>query len=422
MPSGMCWFTSQPNNKLHNDFISQIYSPAIHRIFIDIADFARPLVVTDYYVKNTMDNLPDGMRYWENDEGQNHVYNGTPGEGSTKDMLAMCKNTGAIPLLCLGHSEERTSWLTRNPINHLDFLEKFCRYLAYYLKDMGFLQAHAEVFNEPQKCIGGQDYGKICKAVIKGFCISPNYKVHVGSNDITIDLTYKNFIDDELKRLLKGNYYSTHILQHSHHGKLLQLVNELKPIKVSVTEFSPNGNWGLYGLNNNMGAFNELIDNNIEIYCLLFGIRRDFFADVYDEIRVFTREPRPELNLKSGDWLPVGFAYEKYIALRNFNKKYFNKKLPLEWEGIMLEKYYYRLKTTFNRDPNKVGVKFIQSALGLTCDGVFGLKTENAVRAYQISKFGTDDGIVGPGTFTAMIADFPRLYNEMHYNVEIGAW
>ena len=93
----------------------------------------------------------------------------------------------------------------------------------------------------------------------------------------------------------------------------------------------------------------------------------------------------------------------------------------------MLEKYYYRLKATFNRDPNKVGVKFIQSCMGLVTDGDFGLKTDGAVKAYQISKglnnFGDKDlGIVGPLTFTALIADFPRLYDEMNYRVQIGEW
>jgi hypothetical protein len=422
MISGQCWFTSQPTNQKHNDFITGIFGKAIHRIFIDIADFKKPLVLNQYYVDNTMNNLPDGMRYWENDEGENHVYNGTPGEGSTKNMLIACRDMGAIPLLTLGHSEERTSWLTRNPVNHTDFLEKFCRYLAFYLKDMGFLQAHLEVFNEPQKCIGMGDYAKICKAMIKGFNINPNYKVHVGSNDITIDFIYKNFIDDELRSMLKGHYYSTHILQHGHHGKLRQFIDEVK-LNVSVTEFSPNGNWGMLGTNNDWGNFNELRDCNIDIYCYLFGIRRDFFGDIFDEIRVFTREPRTINNTyyASGDWLPIGFAYNKYIALKDFNKKYY-KPLPLESEGVMLEKYYYRLKVTYNRDPNKAGVKFIQSCFGLKVDGNFGLITESAVKAYQISKGFDDDGIVGPETFTALIADFPRLYDEMNYKMQAGIW
>jgi len=434
MPSGMCWFTTQPNNKKHNDFISDIYNPAIHRIFIDIADFPLKPVKQSWplYVENVINNLPDGLRYWENDERQNHVFNGTPGEGSTKDMLIMCKNTGAIPLLCLGHAEERTSWLSRNPVNHLEYLENFCRQLAFYLRfKMGFLQAHIEVFNEPQKSMPDvSHYIKVYKAMAKGFKQFKNFKVHIGSNDIEIDIN-QYLIPIIKDKPVLADYYATHVLWPRQHNQgYIAKVNELlkgSGLTQSVTEFSPNGNWGKFGIDNDWGAFNELVNNGIEIYCLLFGIRRDFFGDVFDEIRVFTREPRPQIGLMSGDWLPVGFAYNKYIALKNFNRKYYNKKLPLEWETIMLEKYYYRLKATFNRDPNKVGVKFIQSCLGLVTDGDFGLKTDGAVKAYQISKglnnFGDKDlGIVGPLTFTALIADFPRLYDEMNYRVQIGEW
>jgi len=48
--------------------------------------------------------------------------------------------------------------------------------------------------------------------------------------------------------------------------------------------------------------------------------------------------------------------------------------------------------------------------LPLTVDGVFGSKTTSVVKAYQKSKGLTQDGVVGPNTWTAFLSDCYLTY------------
>ena len=50
-------------------------------------------------------------------------------------------------------------------------------------------------------------------------------------------------------------------------------------------------------------------------------------------------------------------------------------------------------------------VKKLQSKLGLNADGDFGLKTEDAVKAYQLKNGLTPDGIVGPNTWQKIMGE-----------------
>jgi putative chitinase len=50
-------------------------------------------------------------------------------------------------------------------------------------------------------------------------------------------------------------------------------------------------------------------------------------------------------------------------------------------------------------------VKQLQSKLGLKSDGDFGLKTEDAVKAYQLKNGLTPDGIVGPNTWQKIMGE-----------------
>jgi hypothetical protein len=136
---------------------------------------------------------------------------------------------------------------------------------------------------------------------------------------------------------MKGQYYSTHELWGWQHGqgyigKMVKLL-EGTGIKLSITECSPTGDWGKYGVDNDWGKlFNDLRDYHIEIYCILFIVRCEFFGDVFDEIKVFTKEARMIDGkwYKSGDWLPCGYCQKKHLALKAFNQKYYYKQLPLE--------------------------------------------------------------------------------------------
>lgn len=51
---------------------------------------------------------------------------------------------------------------------------------------------------------------------------------------------------------------------------------------------------------------------------------------------------------------------------------------------------------------DSVNVKRIQRALSITADGIFGLKTEKAVRAYQKRKGLVSDGVVGQATWNTL--------------------
>lgn len=57
------------------------------------------------------------------------------------------------------------------------------------------------------------------------------------------------------------------------------------------------------------------------------------------------------------------------------------------------------LRGVLKRGSRGANVKFLQSKLGLTADGIFGPNTDKAVRAFQTKKKLKVDGIVGPATW-----------------------
>ncbi|MDP3011755.1 MAG: hypothetical protein Q8N27_03470 [Candidatus Hydromicrobium sp.] len=138
--AGLCYLgTIDPLNKAHSDIIVDIFGKTQHRIFADGYDIPQKPANETWpnFVNRIWTNCPDGMRFWRNDEGQDHHLLGVLGEGSIYNQLLMCKITDAIPILCIGHSEEKTSWLSpgnNNLLNRLDFLETFCKYTAYMAK------------------------------------------------------------------------------------------------------------------------------------------------------------------------------------------------------------------------------------------------------------------------------------------------
>jgi len=438
MPTGNCYTnTIQPLNLKHQDLIKEVFKAGIERIYGNLAD-VRPKRDNETwfnYICNIVEYLPDGLRLWRNDEGQDHIYNGTDGgSGSFKNLLLMCKITNRIPLVCWGHNEEQSSWLSRNPVAHLDFLENFSKYFAIYLREkLGFIQAHLEIWNEPAKggCMpNSDDYAKVVLAMGRGFKQYINFKVHMGSNDIEIDVDggYAQSLVNRPELKGKVDYYSSHALWPRQHKKgYMAALNKIlvgTGLKLSITEFSPNGDWGQYGVNNDYGAFNELIENGVTIWCILFAFRSDFFGDVFDDIRIFTRETRTidGKYYASGDWLPNGFNSKKYITLVEFINKYYSKQLEVEDEDMQLEEFYYKNKVTFNRDPKKAGIKFIQSVVGVSPGGVWNSTTETAVRKYQEINNLDIDGIVGPLTFRSMMKNYPDADIDLRYFVATGKW
>jgi putative chitinase len=60
---------------------------------------------------------------------------------------------------------------------------------------------------------------------------------------------------------------------------------------------------------------------------------------------------------------------------------------------------------SLKKGSNSNDVKKIQEKLGINADGIFGLDTENAVKAWQTANGLEVDGIVGPSTWDKMFSD-----------------
>ncbi|MBM3212387.1 peptidoglycan-binding protein [Candidatus Poribacteria bacterium] len=83
-------------------------------------------------------------------------------------------------------------------------------------------------------------------------------------------------------------------------------------------------------------------------------------------------------------------------------------------DDMLLEKYYYKNKVTYTRDPKKYGVKFIQLCFGLSPTGVFDTALDNAVKTYQYINCPPADGIVGPITFDNLRDKNSEKYINVH--------
>jgi len=113
------------------------------------------------------------------------------------------------------------------------------------------------------------------------------------------------------------------------------------------------------------------------------------------------------------------YAQLKILA----NKKHPVPNIPIiEEEDMKLEKYYYRLKVTYNRDKTKAGIKFIQTVIEVEPDGKWGDATDNALETYQITNGLAPDKIVGPLTFREMMKTDSNAYIDLQYFLAVGDW
>lgn len=62
---------------------------------------------------------------------------------------------------------------------------------------------------------------------------------------------------------------------------------------------------------------------------------------------------------------------------------------------------------TLRRGSRGDDVKRVQEKLGITADGIFGPRTEGAIKSFQISKGLVADGVCGPKTWAALLVTFP---------------
>ena len=112
-----------------------------------------------------------------------------------------------------------------------------------------------------------------------------------------------------------------------------------------------------------------------------------------------------KVDIKPGGWLPNGYSQKKHLALKKFNEKYYNKKLPLESEDMQFDNLYYRGRadTKYIYDTKKIAVRWLRLTFGLSDSAIFDSALENAVTAFQITKGLTADGKVGDNTIDALM-------------------
>jgi peptidoglycan hydrolase-like protein with peptidoglycan-binding domain len=385
------------------------------RIFFNLCDLPYTENINQLYINHLFATMPNPMHAWT---FEGHASVNTTSE-TMKDHIDFCKKYNWLPIICMGYQEETPhNWLGRVPKSqYWGWLGKFAYEFALYLKyTMGFSRADLEIWNEPSKLQGlGFGWDKYCDLALimaNGWKQINNYKVHVFADDLLRTEYLNNILtrEDLMKRV---DYISTHIGVGSEDEEWDRGLVQSTALKISryphlrqaLTEMSVNGIWS---------RLNQL-PNNVVMYGIIGAIRNKEFgtATRIDDIWMWG----------SGDELQITSSKKAQI-LKDFNKKYYT---PYEIEDMgddfmKLEKFYYKEKVTFNRDINKAGIKFIQSCLNLKTDGVFGLKTESAVKAYQISLGLADDGIVGPVTYKLLITNYPDKYDELIYNIAVGDW
>jgi peptidoglycan hydrolase-like protein with peptidoglycan-binding domain len=120
--------------------------------------------------------------------------------------------------------------------------------------------------------------------------------------------------------------------------------------------------------------------------------------------------------------------FRSSAAQNNYNKwvGLMNSKAPIP--NIVVEDDDMKLDKLYRTGSRGIGVKFIQMVVNIEMeidpplveDGIWGAKTEDAVKAYQIERDLAVDGIVGSITMKSMISDYPEIWDEIEYEYAIG--
>ncbi|HYG58705.1 MAG TPA: penicillin-insensitive murein endopeptidase, partial [Symbiobacteriaceae bacterium] len=98
--------------------------------------------------------------------------------------------------------------------------------------------------------------------------------------------------------------------------------------------------------------------------------------------------------------------------------KSFQQMFRLSPDGVVGQATWRKLTPVLRRGSQNVAVRALQEALnakrgyGLSVDGIFGVGTEQAVKAFQRHMGLVVDGIVGPATWTALNSHFVNLGDQ----------
>ena len=173
--AGICWKSCQYNNPNHvNNLVDEGFK--FLRIYVNLADFPQA-VPNQAYINNLM-NGHDGMWAWDN--FSQRWWSANPND-KVRDSFTFCKANNWLPIVCFGHSEEQTSWLTRSPgADKLVWLKLMATEFAEYIKtNFGFTRADMESWNEPNECMGASTYANVTINLSQGWkSVYPNSWVH----------------------------------------------------------------------------------------------------------------------------------------------------------------------------------------------------------------------------------------------------
>lgn len=314
-----------------------------------------------------------------------------------------------MPIICAGHVEEYNSWLTRNPTaDKWAWLKRFSKELGLFMQNtIGFKRCDLEIWNEPNECQTASQYSNIALHMCLGWKSVNAGKTHV----FACDIKHQDYLDYILSNgalMQYVDYISPHILTRDEWNLIdttytKVVINHSK--KLSLLEISPMGN---------MENMYKLV-GKCHIYGLLLIIRNSNIGTAFDwdDFLMY------DFN-NPNSWVAVTTWKMQWI--KEFNNKYANESIDVIGEDDM------KLNDTYLVGSRGVVVKFIQECMNedyfmpskLIVDGIFGLKTKEAVESYQKRNGLTGTGIVDKTTMLRMIKQFPVLWDKLEANWAYG--
>lgn len=226
-------------------------------IFIDLADFPKaglnhnsPSLAWWLYMNHCFTFFGDPMKSWTFD-GRSHSMDVGPKNEDMKSAFIFCKKYNITPFICFGHSEEKSSWLTRSPgMDKWLWLRRFSLEFARYIKGKyGFIDAPMESWNEPNECQSVNSYVNISVNLEIGWhTIYPNSNVYVGNCNIKHTDYLNGVLNDKPLMSKKKVVLAAHILSKEElESNLIDVYyNKTKAIGkyFALSEINPLDNFG----------------------------------------------------------------------------------------------------------------------------------------------------------------------------------
>ncbi len=379
---GICWKSFVAKNTNHANNLNDMGFKAL-RIYVNLADFPQA-APSQSYITGIM-NMQDGMWAWDN--FSKNWWSSQVNE-KFKDAFDFCKKYNWLPIVCFGHNEEQSSWLTRSPAaDKWIWLRQMTNEFAKYLYNVyGFKRADIEVWNEPNECMSPATYIVVAWNMITGWKINANYKSHIFASNIA-QQGYLDTLLTDANLMKVTDYISPHILSFDEWDSDLINVTYNKACakgkKVSLLEISPLGD---------MNRMNKII-GKCDMYGLVLIVRNSLVGtamDIDDFIVYDFGNP--------DSFIAVTTAKMQWI--KEFNKQYY---IPYKLEDIM--ELNYVKSGTINDETKTVQEILLDSGYVVTVTGKCDSNTVLAIKEFQTDQSLKADGIVGKLTWAKLISE-----------------